>query len=77
MFKFGDFVGAANEHSVLQGVVVKVSGNRVLVCDNPFAATMMKHFGATLEYVKQEFTCKWFNMDECELDDDDDMDDEE
>lgn len=76
MFKVGDFVGAANNHAVMDGVVVGVKGDRVLICENVFAASMM-HLGVTLEHVKQEFKCRWFNADEVELDDDGEWEDDD
>jgi hypothetical protein len=70
-FNIGDMVSGKHDTDI-GGVVVAVNGSRALVCDNSFAAIMIEHFGATLEYVKDQFDCRWIIFDELELDDDDD-----
>lgn len=76
-FKFGDFVGAANEHAVMDGVIVAIERDRALVCDNHFGAVMMRPpFNVSLQYLKDTFKCRWFKFSELELDEDDEDDDD-
>lgn len=74
MFKVGDMVIGKGDADA-DGVIVAISKKkspRALVCDNSFAAIMIKHFGATLEYVKEQFDCRWYDFSELELDEEDD-----
>jgi hypothetical protein len=73
--KVGDDVLTPN--GKCDGVIVAIKGDKALVCENYFAATMIQDFDAPLSYIRDTFRCKAFKLTELVLDDDDDWDEDD